>query len=484
MIRANGGLTWMLALGAAATCGLRAQTVTALFSFNRADGKWANQMIQATDGNLYGTTWEGGASGKGTIFRITPGGVFTELYDFCSQPNCSDGASPMAGLVQAANGFLYGTAFEGGITQSRCLSGCGTVFKISLSGEFTTLYEFCKTGTCTDGARPAGGLIQAINGDLYGTTKYGGSQCESCGTVFQMTPGGTLTTLFNFTGGAGGERPIASLVQAADGNLYGTTFFGGEYSTGTIFKITPAGAWTGLASFCTEGANRCSNGSAPYGAMVQGPDGNLYGTTNSGGAYDFGEVYQVTPSGALTVIYSFCAQVNCTDGELPSAGLVLATDGNLYGTTEYGGVYGRGTLFRVSPGGGFTSLYSFCAEAGCEQGGNPVAALVQGTDGDFYGTTPEYGSYGQGTIFRLAAGLGPFVEAQPPAGKAGAPVIILGSDLSGATSVTFNGTPASFTVASAAEITTAVPAGAHSGGIQVMTPGGTLASNVPFFVVP
>jgi uncharacterized repeat protein (TIGR03803 family) len=188
--------------------------------------------------------------------------------------------------------------------------------------------------------------------------------------------------------------------------------------------------------------------------------------------------------GALTVIYSFCAQVNCTDGELPSAGLVLATDGNLYGTTEYGGVYGRGTLFRVSPGGGFTSLYSFCPEAGCEQGGNPVAALVQGTNGDFYGTTPEYGSYGQGTIFSLAAGLGPFVEAQPPAGKAGAPVIILGSDLSGATSVTFNGTPASFTVASAAEITTAVPAGAHSGGIQVMTPGGTLASNVPFFVVP
>jgi uncharacterized repeat protein (TIGR03803 family) len=475
----------MLALGAAATSGLPAQTVTALFSFNREDGQWAsNQMIQATDGDLYGTTQEGGASGKGTIFRITPGGAFSELYDFCSQPNCSDGASPMAGLVQATNGFLYGTAFEGGFTPSECLSGCGTVFKISLSGEFTTVYEFCKTGTCTDGARPAGGLIQAINGDLYGTTEYGGSQCESCGTVFRMTPGGTLTTLFNFTAGAGGERPIASLVQAANGNLYGTTALGGESNTGTIFKITPTGTWTGLASFCTEGANRCSNGEAPYGAMVQGPDGNLYGTTMSGGAYGFGEVYQVTPEGALSVVYSFCAEVNCTDGELPLAGLVLATDGNLYGTTEYGGVYGFGTLFRVSPGGAFMSLYSFCPEAGCEQGSNPVAALVQGTNGDLYGTTLEYGGYGQRTIFSLSAGLGPFVKAQPPAGKVGAAVIILGSDLSGATSVTFNGTTASFTVATATEITTAVPAGAHSGAIQVMTPGGALASNVPFFAVP
>ena|SRR5579863_7632481 len=195
-----------------------------------------------------------------------------------------------------------------------------------------------------------------------------------------------------------------------------------------------------------------------------------------------GTVFKITPSGTLTALHSFAGYP--TDGSEPLAGLVQATDGNLYGTTYSGGPNDEGTVFEITPTGGLTTLYAFCPQSGCADGSNPLAALVQDTNGTLYGTTLLGGANGDGTLFSLSVGLGPFVEMQPISGKVGAAVKILGTNLTGATSVSFNGTAATFTVVSSSFIKTTVPAGATTGTVQVVTPSGTLLSNVPFRVLP
>jgi len=443
-------------------------------------------LAQGANGNFYGTAG-GGVYGYGAVFEITPAGTLTILHSFCSQgPQnfCPDGADPMAGLVLATNGSFYGTTEAGGAY------GYGTVFKMTPKGELTTLYSFCAQRGCTDGANPEAALVQATNGDLYGTTVEGGT--GGGGTVFKITPAGTLTTLYGFCAQSGcsdGENPYAGLVQATNGDLYGTTFSGGDGYSGTIFKITLQGALTTLYRF---GSYSGADGYLPYGGLVQAANGDLYGTTSQGGAYPgYGTVFKMTPKGEFTPLYSFCTQNECTDGAIPYAGLVLGTDGNLYGTTYYGGVNstscdlgypGCGTVFRITTKGTLTTLYSFCSQPGCADGFYPYEGLMQGTDGSFYGTTLG----GNGTIFALNVGLGPFVETVPTSGKVGGKVTILGTDLTGATSVSFNGIPATaFTVNSTSSaITTTVPVGATSGTVQVVTSSGTLSSNVPFRVLP
>jgi uncharacterized repeat protein (TIGR03803 family) len=239
---------------------------------------------------------------------------------------------------------------------------------------------------------------------------------------------------------------------------------------GTVFKITPGGVLTTLHSFVsTDGAN-------PVAGVVQATDGNFYGTTGYGGAMGLGNVFKITPSGALTTLFFFDFYTN---GSLPY-GLVQATDGNFYGTTQYGGAHRFGTIFKITLGGTLTTLHSFALR----DGSNPYAGLVQDTSGNFYGTTAHAGAGGAGTVFGLSVGLGPFVETQPPSGKVGAPVKILGTNLTGATSVTFNGTAAVFTIVKRSLIIVSVPVGATTGTVQVVTPGGTLSSNVPFRVRP
>jgi len=282
--------------------------------------------------------------------------------------------------------------------------------------------------------------------EIGGALDIRGTSPAGAGTVFKITPSGTLTTLYSFTGNTDGGCPMGGLIQATDGNFYGTTLQGG--------------------------ANAGSNGNGA------------------------GTIFKITPSGTLTTLYSFCSQSGCTDGEEPLAGLVQATDGNFYGTTYYGrgnaGVWGdsAGTIFKITPGGALTTLYSFCPQSGCPDGSNPIAGLAQATNGNLYGTA-EYGGdttgtcavYGCGTVFSLSVGLGPFVETLPTSAKVGAAVKILGTNLTGATGVSFNGTPAtSFKVVSSSEITTTVPAGATTGTVTVVAPGGTLSSNVPFDV--
>jgi uncharacterized repeat protein (TIGR03803 family) len=491
-------LNWMMKacgvflLWAAAAVALPAQTFTTLRSFNEStDGSFPkDDLVQGTDGNLYGTTY-GGAPGNGTVFKISPSGTLTTL----SGLDGTDGEGPIGGLVQGANGDFYGTTDYGGVHND------GVIFKITASGTVTTLDSF----DYTDGAHGFSGLVQGTDGNFYGTTEEGGtnSACDvgyGCGTVFRITPSGTLTTLRSFDG-TDGFQLYAGLVQGTDGSFYGTTVHGGplanEYcikglGCGTVFKITRAGMLTTIYNFCSQ--TNCADGDEPLVGLVQGADGNFYGTTSVRGVNDAGTIFKITASGTLTTIYSFCPENNCADG-VGAAGLIQATDGNLYGAAYGGGesanctIGGCGTIFRITPGGALTKLYDFCSQAKCADGQGPEAGLVQATDGSFYGTTIYGGtcvSYfeGCGTIFSLSVGLKPFVEAQPTSGAVGSAVNILGTNLTGATSVTFNGTPAAFTVVSHSLIATSVPAGATTGKVQVSGPAGTGLSNVPFRVRP
>jgi uncharacterized repeat protein (TIGR03803 family) len=479
------------ALCAATAIVLPAQTFTTLHSFDQTDGAFpGGALVQATDGNLYGTTADAGPNGRGgTIFKITPSGTLTTLYNFCSQSNCTDGESPFAAPVQATNWNVYGTTDSGGASLYD-----GTIFKITQSGTLTTLYSFCALSGCTDGIYP-NGLIQAADGNLYGTTNRGGidggGACQQgCGTVFKITPSGTLTTLYNFCMQGGeqctdGQYPSSALIQGSDGNLYGTTH-GATFNYGSVFKITSNGTLTKLYSFCPQ--QPCTDGEYPSAALVQASDGNFYGTTTLWGAHGNniagGTVFKINPSGTLTTLHSFCSLSGCADGSRPYAALIQGTDGNLYGTTQLGGANNHGTIFKITRFGTLTTLYSFCSQINCSDGGNPYASLIQDTNGAFYGTTSGGGTGGHGSVFSLSVGLGPFVETRPPSGNVGKTITVLGSSLKGATSVTFNGTAATFIVDSNSFITTTVPAGATSGTVQVVTPGGTLSSNVPFRVSP
>ena len=454
----------LFVLWATTTMTLPAQTFKSLDSFDNTNAAfpWPT-LLQASDGNFYGTTQNGGntacPSGCGTIFEITPTGKLN-TFNF----DGTNGNGPLAGLVQAANGDFYGVA--GGGT-----NGFGTVFKFTPKSGLTTLHNF----NGTDGNGPTGTLIQATDGNFYGTTEGGGFFNQ--GTIFRITPSGKLTTMYAFTGGADGVAPVAGLIQATDGNLYGTTW-GDAYqnlNVGTVFKITLRGKLTTLHSFeTTDGAN-------PQGGLVQGADGNFYGATEEGGTSNYGTVFKMTSKGKLTTLHSFSGG---TDGDTPVCTLVQATDGNLYGTAAYDGKYPNfGTVFKITPSGKLTTLHNFDSK----DGSYPYGGVVQATSGKFYGATFAGGSstaceFGCGTVFSLSVGLGPFVETLPDSGKVGTAVRILGTDLSGATSVTFNGTAAKFKVISKSEITTDVPSGATTGTVEVTTSKGTLNSSVAFRV--
>jgi uncharacterized repeat protein (TIGR03803 family) len=457
----------------AATTALSAQTLTTLATFNGPNGSnpYLANLVQGTDGNFYGVTQFGGAnnnvlcgnSGCGTIFEITASGQLTTLYNFCSLGKCADGALPTGTLVQVANGNFYGTTNNGGP------KNFGTVFEITPAGVLTTLYNFCSLAACADGAVPVAGLVRATDGNFYGTTLRGGAHNQ--GSVFKITAAGKLTTLYSFYQG-NGEFPVGALIQATDGNLYGTTSQGGF---GTIFRITTAGVFTRLHLFSmSEGMN-------PDTALVQASDGNLYGTAFYGGTGGRGTVFKfgIHPLTGLTVLHSF----DETDGSYPNGPLVQATDGKLYGTTYAGGgPIDFGTIFAITTSGSLTSLYNFCSLPNCADGELPAAGLIQGTDGTLYGTTTLTEAGVVGTVFGFSVGLNPFVETRPTSGFHGTTVTILGNNLTGATSVTFNGAAATFTVVSSTEINTTVPLGATTGFVKVTTPGGTLKSNVIFRV--
>jgi uncharacterized repeat protein (TIGR03803 family) len=356
------------------------ETVLHSFVGGATDGSFPTAgLIQGSDGNFYGTTTGGGPIGEGTVFQITPSGIETVLHSFVG----TDGIGPFAALVQGSDGNFYGTTSGGGPYFS------GTVFKITPAGVMTILHSFA--GGTTDGSNASAALIEGLDGDFYGTTLSGGLNYN--GTVFKITPTGIETVLHFFTGGTDGSQPQATLIQSVDGNFYGTTTQGGASNAGTVFKITPAGTETVLHSFAIGPAD----GSAPQAALIQGSDGNWYGTTRGGGASGNGALFKITPAGVETVFYSFAG---ATDGNQPQGALTLGGDGNFYGTTSGGGTSNSGGIVKITPVGIETVVYSF--NSGFE--GQVPVGLTQGSDGNFYGITSNGGTSGNGTVFKITPG--------------------------------------------------------------------------------
>ncbi|MGO8670646.1 MAG: choice-of-anchor tandem repeat GloVer-containing protein [Capsulimonadaceae bacterium] len=380
------GLAALLALCLIPAVVVHAQVVTTLHSFTGLDGYGPNgPLIEVGDGTLYGTTEYGGttfgtgvdALGNGTFFQVTAGGLFTSLYSYTGL----DGAYPTGGLVVGPDGSFYGTTYAGGSSFSSNPPGFGTASEITPGGVPTIFHSFLGGN---DGADPDSGLLLGADGNYYGSTLTGGPNLW--GTIFRMTPGGTVSSLFSFNYSDGSE-PIGSLVQGMDGNFYGATLNGGSSEDGTIFEITPAGALTTLHVF--KGAD----GSEPYGNLVIGPDGSFYGVTAIGGSAGDGTVFSITPAGVFTTLHTFVG----LDGENPLGGLLLGADGNFYGTTGSGGVGNAGTVFQLTPNGALTTLYSFTGPTGS----GPLAGMIQGVDGNFYGTTFEGGANNAGSVFEL-----------------------------------------------------------------------------------
>jgi uncharacterized repeat protein (TIGR03803 family) len=364
----------------------RAQTYSVLYSFGgiAGDGNGpSGTLIQDQQGNFYGTTQGGGANQVGTVFKLTPTGTETALYDFNLQP---DAMLPVYGLLRDSAGNLYGAAGKGGTY------GYGAIFKLDSTGHETVLHSF---GKGADGKNPACVLMRGANGNLYGTTAGGGKY--GFGTVFGVNSSGAEAVLHHFTG-TDGATPAAGLIRDAAGNLLGTTSTGGAYGFGTVFKLATNGSETVLYSFCAV-AN-CADGRNPEGGLVQDSLGNLFGTTLGGGANDQGSVFKLTENGLEILLYSFGA-ISSGDGRWPWSGLIPDSQGNLYGTTYLGGQYGAGTMFKLDRTGKETVLHSFCAEANCVDGGDPAfASLIRDRAGNLYGVAGR-GAYQSGIVFKL-----------------------------------------------------------------------------------
>jgi uncharacterized repeat protein (TIGR03803 family) len=360
-----------------------AQVLTVLYSFQGGtDGEFpAARLSRDAAGNLYGTTSDGGASGSGTVFRLDTNGVESVLYSFTGSP---DGSAPLAGLGLDAMGNLYGTTANGGASHT------GTVFKLDITGKETVLHSFA--GAPTDGSKPLAGLIRDKAGNLYGTTAFTGPFFN--GTVYKLDTTGKEILLYSFLGEPDGCLPAAGLVRDEAGNLYGTTEYGGAFNNGTVFKLDAAGNETVLHSFAGG-----QDGYTPAAGLVPDEAGNLYGTTEGGGAFGvFGTVFKLDATGNLTVLHSFGGAP--TDGEFPLAGLIRDKAGNLYGTTEVGGAFNNGTVFKVDSTGKETVLHSFAGSP--SDGGFPQGGLILDKAGNLYGTTGKGGASNLGTIFKLS----------------------------------------------------------------------------------
>ena len=392
-------------IGTAIIVAAQAQTLTTLVNFDGTNGDKPQYeaLIEGTDGNFYGVTYQGGANGLGTVFKMTPAGVATVLYNMADTDDLYHDARPTSSLLQASDGNLYGTTSKGGGTD------CGFIYKVTPTGTESKFHDFCYTAGVFDSTAPSvpdSGLIQGTDGYLYGTSTAGGDHFQ--GTVYRISLSGVLSVVHSFYsydgGSTSGITPVGKLLQGADGNLYGTTGAGGINFAGTIFRVSPDGSgYTTLHAF-----DRYSEGNFVDSGLTLGKDGNFYGTASGGSSNFNGSVYKMTPAGVLTILYSFSG----TDGSAPDyCELVQARDGNFYGTTSTGGKYSNGSVFEITPAGAFMSLYSFDVS----DGGKPEGGLTLGADGSLYGTTSIGGSNLHGTVFKLTL---PGAVTPPPGGPA------------------------------------------------------------------
>ncbi len=448
-----------LACALFASAMLSAQVYTDLHDFNcTLEGcgpAYPAIMAQGRDGNLYGTLEQGGTAQMGTVFRMTPTGTITTLYNFSGL----DGQNPDGGLVLGTDGNFYGTTRFGGA------SNLGTVFKITSAGKLTTLHSFIGS----DGSEPRPGLVLGKSGAFYGTT---------CGfnppwTANSITPAGKLTTIVANSLEACDGGP---LTVGTDGNLYGTAQSGGVSQLGSVFRLTPAGVLTDLFS------SDFAHGDNPIAPVVQGNDGNFYGTMSAGGAGSFGVVFRLTGSGTFTPLHSFGLDLN-NDGLDPTAGLVAASDGKFYGATsggQTGGSVPNGNLFSVTSTGTYKLLYAFDGTHGSLAQGTPM----QHTNGKIYGLADSGGQFFGGAAYSLDNGAPPFVQLVTRWAIPGQVIQILGQGLSTTTQVTFGAALASFNVVSDTFVTAIVPANGTTGFVTVTTATGFVQSNRKFFVVP
>jgi uncharacterized repeat protein (TIGR03803 family) len=434
-----------------------AQTVTTVYSFNGADGDDPNFVVpvQGRDGNLYGTTATSAATaGDGTAWQLSTSGELKVLHTFTIE----SGNWSVSGLTQASDGNFYGTTQQGGSSSQ------GVLFKLTKDGGYLVLHSFSGGADGQIGYAPP---IEASDGNLYGAT-YGGNNGKSrSSTVYKYTPAGAFSTIHFFTNleAANIESPV---IQGADGNLYGTSMAGGNGS-GTIFKMNLAGQVLQIFDFGTSS----ELGYSPS-ALLQANDGSFYGSTLGGGTYNQGTIFRMNQLGRVTTLYNFGATP--TDGQQPSA-MVQGTDSNLYGVTTKGGASGMGTIFQLTTAGAYKQVSSF-GFADC------IVPPLQHTNGTFYGVSPRGGTYDYGYSYAFDIGLGPFVTFVRTMGKIGQTAQFLGQGLTGSTGVTFNGVAASsFKVQSDTFMTAVVPSGATTGKVVVTTPSGALTSNVNFRII-
>lgn len=420
-------LALALSVGAAAACftgTADAAQVKSLHAFCSKTGcpdgakPWAAPVTDG-HGNWYGTSYNGGAADSGVVYQLSFNGtqwVTKRLHAFCTT-DCRDGAHPRSSLIVGTDGSLYGTASEGGS------AGWGTIFRMTPDGSggfsFKVLHTFCTKSGCPDGARPAyqgltyqgaaSGALYDGTSPLYGTTVNGGTQSQ--GAAFELTPGATKWThkvIHNFcsrTLCADGGQSYAPLTMDAMGHLYGVTTVGGSANHGTVFELSKtATKWkhTVLHDFC-EAGGFCADGDAAEAQLTLDGHGDLIGTTYFGGAHAKGSVFKVTPSGAhstFTTLYSFCATAGCPDGQNPQGAITLA-GGRLIGTTYGGGSGNKGTVFKLAGANyaTFTSLHSFGTTA--KAGAYPTAGVVLDSDGNLFGTTVTGGANDLGLAFQI-----------------------------------------------------------------------------------
>ncbi|MCU1296200.1 MAG: hypothetical protein JWO91_478 [Acidobacteriaceae bacterium] len=449
-----------------------AQTYTPLYTYpggsrNNSGIGWPQLMSQGRDGDLYSTTSDEGIHGDGMVYKITTAGQATTIYDFCSRTSCADGTFPEGGLTLGFDGNFYGTTTGGG------QGGAGTVFKVSPTGTLTTLHLFTNG---TDDSAPAFAPTQGQDGNIYGVSEeqYNGQN----GAFYKITANGVFTVPHDFvyTDGSSPNLPT----QGFDGNFYGTTQFGGDPTCkcGVVYKATAAGKITVLHKF----KGYPTDGYRPLALLVQGNDGAFYGTTYQGGTYNQGSVFKITTTGLFTLLYSFHFSSAYLDATLPTAGLTLGTDGNFYGVGSAGGSKNAGAIFKITPAGSESILYNFCSVS-CANGFGPATPLMLHTNGKFYGNT-NGNSLGGSVFYSLDVGFKPLVDLVTWSAKVGKTVEILGQGFTGTTAVSFNGVNATFNNVSDTYMTATLPAGALTGTVTVTTFTNTLKSNRLFLVTP